>query len=315
MHNTIPYTRKIAEPQPQRPWTPEGQLLLREALDLFGKAFLKDAWTGEEVTARSISFHAPEPPPAHWSRARVADANSESAGLQSNRIPYVVDGRKVLMPYKEALARFEAEKVELMRLWREEEEAFRRYCSMVNKFRKTLYAGHVPARILQKSGQTRAVPVAQWGSDDVDRVFWTGVSKFISDNIYELRTHEGLVIVPKAKLVPYLERSYSTNASVDDAGADNSETAQTDAPVASKRVPERQGHGGRPTKHEWEKCWLKICVIIYLEGIPKVQAKLVRRLADWFSTEFDKVPAESEIKKRVSAVFHAISEADNSERR
>jgi hypothetical protein len=228
----------------------------------------------------------------------------------SNPVRYVIDGREQFIPFREALELFEAEKEELTHLWEEEAAAFRRYGSMVNEFRKALHAKHVTACILESSGDIVEVPIALWARDDVGRVFRVGVAKFVSSASYEVYTHEGLVIIPEMTLVPYLERSLSSDPSTVRDGT--GEPVPVQVPVVAAEEEAKRGRVGRPTVHDWERCWLQICIIAYVDGLPDVQADLVRRLADWFSAEFDRVPAESEIKKRVSEVYRAYRMADNS---
>ena len=212
------------------------------------------------------------------------------------------------MPYEEALQRFEREKDELQRRWREKAAAFQRYRETANKFRQILNAGHVSAVVLSKSGYTTPVPTHIWSGSEALKVLDLGRAQFAAGNSHE--TVEGLVLVPQAAFEAFLT---SQN------GESKSEASDQPMPnaIAGQPVKEPQppgsGGGGRPPKWDWDAFWVEICRIVYLDGVPSTQAEMVRKIQEWFVQQVDAVPADSEIKKRVSKLFRVIREAENSD--
>lgn len=296
----------------ERPWTPEGQLLLVEAFELFGEMHFGDAWTGDESSARRGIPNRPEPPrrPSPDSVVNVKDPNGKTREVR-NAVRYRVDGRLVYLPYEDALQRYEGEKVDLMQQWEALCAAHQRYRDVEYRFRQVLNAGHVTASVLQQSGYTTRVPKSIWSGNGVTNVFETGKARFSAGDSYFPVKVDGTVIVPEHELQAY----FATIAeSVGEGTEDKSEVQQpsdssSDGEVISTPVPSA---AGRPTKYDWEGCWVEMSRITYFDGLPKTQAEMVGMLQDWFIGQIGTAPTDSEIKKRVSKLFRAIQEADNS---
>lgn len=74
-------------------------------------------------------------------------------------------------------------------------------------------------------------------------------------------------------------------------------------------APEREAPknvGGRPPKWDWEQFWLELCARLHDEGLPETQAEMVGRIEQWFVDHRGDHPAESEIKRRVSKLWHRL---------
>lgn len=70
-----------------------------------------------------------------------------------------------------------------------------------------------------------------------------------------------------------------------------------------------KNRGGRPPTHDWDGAISEIVRVADMDGLPSVQAALVRKLQDWFSQASRGEPAESEIKARVSGIYRRLKEA------
>ena len=71
-------------------------------------------------------------------------------------------------------------------------------------------------------------------------------------------------------------------------------------------VQARRGMGGRPPKWDWAAFSAEMARSIHDEGLPSTRAELARKMLQWFIDEYGGHPAESEVKKRVSATFMAF---------
>ena len=47
------------------------------------------------------------------------------------------------------------------------------------------------------------------------------------------------------------------------------------------------------------------------DGLPEVQAELIRNLLQWFSDTYGNEPAESAVKQRISKIYKYLNEAKN----
>lgn len=307
-----PYVRALPQPRLGRPWTPEGQLLLREALHQFGQKKLPK-WTGEELQARHGIFGPPQPPrePESGEPLRKMRANRDEVEIIRNPVRYIVGNALRIISFDEALERYEAEKDELYDLWQKETAAFQRYLEAMGQFRQALHAGHVPATILTGSGHSHDVPGHLWSGNDAAKIFETGRAKIHVGDPYFGSTVEGMVLIGEESLNDHLHPSSPTDSpepANPPVGGTPPATDATPAPASVKP----SGAGGRPAKWDWEACWLEICRRVHEEGLPETRAELVRHLLDWFAEKHGDTPSESQIKQRVTLVFRALREAENS---
>ena len=284
------YTRRTLEERPAsaRPWTPEGQLLLSEAFELFGKALLADAWTGEEHLARNVVFGPPQAPKRPYTPTQCGETPEGGLRQKPQTVFYVVEGRRVRLTYEEAVERFEAEKEELERLREKERSALQRYKTAMNEFRKVLYSKSVSACILSEYGSKHALPIETWAQGSVWKVFRSGKARLA---VKRGELLEGTVLIPKQELMSYLEVHFMTK-------------------VAKAMSSPRSV--GRPPKWDWERCWLQICVSVHKKDLPKTQEELVVKLQSWFSESTGEEPAASSIRKRTARVFKALRPSNNS---
>lgn len=66
--------------------------------------------------------------------------------------------------------------------------------------------------------------------------------------------------------------------------------------------------GGRPTQHDWDSFWVKICRRINQRGMPNTKKELVDEMLDWFEEHGDMSVDESTVTKKVSKLFSAMNE-------
>lgn len=301
-----PYTRRILEERPAsaRPWTPEGQLLLSEAFELFGKALLPDAWTGEEHLARNFVLGPPQAPKRPYTPTQCGETPEGVLRQKQQTVSYVVEGRRVRLTYEEAVERFEAEREELERLWKEERSALQRYKTARNEFRKVLYSKVVSACILTEYGSKHALPIESWAQGSVWKVFRSEKARLAVKRGDLL---EGIVLIPEQELMSHIEAHFMTKVAEGIVVEHPPEGTITDAKAMSS-----PRSGGRPPKWDWEACWLQICVSIHDEGLPDTQAELVRKLQSWFLESTGEEPSDSSIRERTTKVFKALGPSENS---
>ncbi len=309
---TTPYTRAVAEPYIGRPWTPKGQLVLREALMRFGGAHFGDEWTGKELSARHTIFGPPRPPEEPESNTIVQVKRDGKTKQIYRPVRYATADRLLIISYDEALKRYEDEKEELFELWQNETSAFQRYLQACGLFRQVLHAGQVPAFTLTNHGNIEPVPKSLWAGSGANRVFDTGTARFSTSGSYSPITIEGIVLVPSDKLDAYLRPT--PNDTFQPKPQENEvpvrEANTTNPAPATPSI--KASSAGRPAKWDWEALWVQACKRIYLDGIPKTQAELVRELQTWFVEEYGDTPSDSQIKERVSKLLRALREAENS---
>jgi hypothetical protein len=65
--------------------------------------------------------------------------------------------------------------------------------------------------------------------------------------------------------------------------------------------------GGRPRKHDWDRFYIEIIARVALKDLPNTQAKLIKEMTQWFADK-NKEPSPSEIKKRISEIYHRVDE-------
>lgn len=71
--------------------------------------------------------------------------------------------------------------------------------------------------------------------------------------------------------------------------------------------------GGRPQTYDWDSFTLEIIRRAdSLDGLPDVQAELIRDMLQWFRDTYDVEPAESSVKARISKIYRYLDEAKNS---
>jgi hypothetical protein len=70
--------------------------------------------------------------------------------------------------------------------------------------------------------------------------------------------------------------------------------------------------GGRPNEHDWNTFILEIIRRANQpDGLPEIQAELVRDMLAWFQSTYGREPAESSVKERVSKIYKHLAEAEN----
>lgn len=73
------------------------------------------------------------------------------------------------------------------------------------------------------------------------------------------------------------------------------------APV--ERAP--RGSAGRPAEYDWEAFAIWLGATVYKDGFPKTKAEFLRKAQRWFMETYDREPAESAIKTRLSRFYAA----------
>jgi hypothetical protein len=88
------------------------------------------------------------------------------------------------------------------------------------------------------------------------------------------------------------------------------------APPSGETKEQGKSRGGRPEEYDWDAMTGEILRIAHLDGLPEKQADLATKLLDWFGQHFgDELPAESNVKQRVSAFYRSWRRAKEMEDR
>tara|TARA_R110002020_G_scaffold37828_3_gene113981 strand:- start:10110 stop:10730 length:621 start_codon:yes stop_codon:yes gene_type:complete len=70
--------------------------------------------------------------------------------------------------------------------------------------------------------------------------------------------------------------------------------------------------GGRPPTYDWDSFIMEVIRRANsLDGLPHVQADLIRDLLQWFSDTYGVEPAESAVKQRISKIYKYLQTAKN----
>lgn len=65
--------------------------------------------------------------------------------------------------------------------------------------------------------------------------------------------------------------------------------------------------GGRPLKYDWDAFTIEIIRIANtIDGLPDSQAELIKELLQWCRDNWNKEPADSSVKSRVSKIYHDL---------
>lgn len=70
----------------------------------------------------------------------------------------------------------------------------------------------------------------------------------------------------------------------------------------SKTVPVKKT-GGRKLKYPWDEFYVEIAVRADLDNLPETQAELEKDMATWCSETWEKKPAESTIREKISPIY------------
>lgn len=71
--------------------------------------------------------------------------------------------------------------------------------------------------------------------------------------------------------------------------------------------------GGRPPEHDWNSFTLEIIRRAnHPDGLPDTQAQLVRDMLEWFGRIYNREPADSLVKERISKIYAYLAAAGNS---
>ncbi len=180
-----PFERPAVRQSEPRPWIPDGTLLLRNALDRYGKARSPDEWTGEEISARRDIFSEPQAP-VDRTIGRLERSLREGAG-------------ESILSHADAMAKWEKEKDSLFMEWRAEAAARDRWFDAFSKFRQILYTGQVKHGLLAETdGGIIGFRPKFWASDkNAHRAMETGQGSIEGENGGCV---EGFILVIKKSL-------------------------------------------------------------------------------------------------------------------
>ncbi len=64
---------------------------------------------------------------------------------------------------------------------------------------------------------------------------------------------------------------------------------------------------GPPPQFDWDRFWVEVCHLLYVDGVPKTQGELIRRMDRWFSEHAEKPPATSTVKKKLIPLWRLIN--------
>jgi hypothetical protein len=94
------------------------------------------------------------------------------------------------------------------------------------------------------------------------------------------------------------------------------QTPQPTEPASASKTTESTAtpvnRGGRPAEHDWDSFQMEIVKRANQpDGLPKVQAELIRDMLKWFSDNYNAEPAESAVKQRISKIYNYIAKGKN----
>ena len=84
-----------------------------------------------------------------------------------------------------------------------------------------------------------------------------------------------------------------------------SQASRPSSPDPSPEAPPTKV--GRPEGYDWNACMGEIIRLADMDGLPAIQADLVRHLMGWFEERFGKSPADSVIKSRISPLYKYLA--------
>jgi hypothetical protein len=154
---------------------------------------------------------------------------------------------------------------------------------------KALVAGDVKGRMVREDWTVESIPARRWIKAEIN---WANCTiRYLLGGIYTFsQTGPDIVI----------DSSLSSPVKVEIDRQTLLDHFRSAAVAATRNV------GGRPPKWDWEKFWLELCARIHEDGLPATQAEMVERMGQWFVNDLGDHPAESEIKKRVSGLWHRV---------
>jgi hypothetical protein len=83
--------------------------------------------------------------------------------------------------------------------------------------------------------------------------------------------------------------------------------------VSPPTTPPVENRGGRPAEYDWDSFTMEIIRRANApDGLPEIQAELIRDMLQWFSDTYDAEPAESGVKNRISKIYNYLKKAKNS---
>jgi hypothetical protein len=69
--------------------------------------------------------------------------------------------------------------------------------------------------------------------------------------------------------------------------------------------------GGRPVEYDWNAFTMEIIRHANsIDGLPEKQAELVEKMLNWFSENYDREPATSSVKDRISRIYRYLADHD-----
>jgi len=69
-------------------------------------------------------------------------------------------------------------------------------------------------------------------------------------------------------------------------------------------APPPSTSNGRPPKYDWDAFWRQVVVAaLHPDGLPEVQADLVKQMLEWCTLTWDREPGESTIKDKLSPLY------------
>ena len=81
------------------------------------------------------------------------------------------------------------------------------------------------------------------------------------------------------------------------------------SPPPIEAPPKAARRGGRYAEYDWDAFWVELHGRVHEHGLPEIQARLVEEMLQWFRDTYNREPAESEVQKRISWVYHRINDA------
>jgi hypothetical protein len=151
------------------------------------------------------------------------------------------------------------------------------------RLQNNLFAGSLFAYALSDFGELTPVPERVWGGTGSTNVRVSGLLAWFND---EGTPECGRALVRSDDLQLHLAGEPSKRR-----------------PGTSSITPVPRGRGGAPPKYDWEAFMLEAFRVVYVDGPPKTQAELIKKVSDWYQTEIGDPPDAQTAKPRVRKLW------------
>ena len=149
----------------------------------------------------------------------------------------------------------------------------------------------------EPEGETVDLEIYGWEEDEIE---WEQCSKRSGGRSAATDTVESITVATDElmKLFPPPPDSGKLTADTPRTGSAG-ENSSASKPTRS----------GRPRSYDWDNFYIEIAVRADLDGLPESLAELERMMADWCDENWNRTPAESVIREKISPIYNHIRKA------